>query len=251
MQRGIELGVHAATAVHIADLGRPTILVEGREVRPRIAKSVALLAYLATAPGHEAEREELLGALFDGRADDSARSYLRQAVHRLREVLPEGIGPAFDGSRLRFGAPVALSGDAGRAEALLAEAARVQGEDRAPVLAEALALLDRGEYLDGIEAPWVGERRRELADLRLEARMDAGRLAYEEGRYKEAADLAAAVLEEDPYRERAWRLAMRVAAATGDEDGVIGAFRGCAGALEQLGAEPSQSTRRLLSTLRR
>ena len=91
----------------------------------------------------------------------------------------------------------------------------------------------------------------QLADVRLEARLEAGRLAYEEGRYAEAADLATAVLEEDPYRESASRLAMRIAAALGDEDGVIGAFRRCAGALEQLGTQPSPSTRQLLTDLRR
>ena len=32
---------------------------------------------------------ELLGALFEGRADDSARAYLRQAIQALRESLPE------------------------------------------------------------------------------------------------------------------------------------------------------------------
>jgi DNA-binding SARP family transcriptional activator len=251
LARGAAPGLQVATAVHVRDLGRPSVVVEGREARPRIAKSVALLAYLAAADGHEAERDELLGALFDGRADDSARSYLRQAVHRLREVLPEGAGPAFDGSRLRFGAPVALSGDAGRAEALLAEATRQQGEARRRALAEALELLDRGAYLDGVEAPWVDERRERLAEVRLEARLEAGLHAYEEGRYAEAADLAAAVLEEDPYRESAARLAMRVSAALGDEDGVIGAFRRCAGALEELGAQPSPSTRDLLTALRR
>ena len=41
-----------------------------------------------------AEREGLLDALFGGRADESARAYLRQAVHRLRAALPDGVGPA-------------------------------------------------------------------------------------------------------------------------------------------------------------
>ena len=181
------------------------------------------------APGQEAERSELLDALFGGRADDSARSYLRQAVYRLREVLPEGVGPAFDGSTLRFGGPVSLSGDAARAESLLAEASRLQGEERLAVLLDALALLDRGEYLEGVDAPWVAERRERLGGLRADARLDAARLAYEAGRYTEAGELAEAALGEDPFRESAWRLRMQVAGIVGDEDGVIAAYRGCAG----------------------
>jgi DNA-binding SARP family transcriptional activator len=251
MVRGVALDASPSTSVRVEDLGRPSLVVDGREVRPRIAKSVALLAYLAAAPEHEAERSELLDALFDGRADDSARSYLRQAVHRLREVLPEGVGPAFDGSRLRFGAPVALSGASARAEALLAEASRLQDEDRLALLLEAVALLDRGEYLDGVDAPWVAERREHLAGLRAGARLDAARLAFDLGRYAEAGELAEGALREDPYMESAWRLLMRVAGAVGDEDGVIAAFRRCAGALDELGAAPSDSTQRLLQQLRR
>jgi LuxR family maltose regulon positive regulatory protein len=147
-------------------------------VRPRIAKSVALLAYLTSAPEHTAERAELLDALFDGRTDESARAYLRQAVHRLREVLPEGTGPTFRGSVLRFGAPVALSSASARAEALVAEASRLQHEERLAVLREALGILDAGEYLAGIEAPWVAERRESAWRLLMRA---AGSVGDEDG----------------------------------------------------------------------
>ena len=59
------------------------------------------------------------------------------------------------------------------------------------------------------------------------------------------------MLAEDPYRESACRLAMRVAGAVGDEDGVIAAYRRCSSALGELGAQPSDSTRQLLTHLRR
>jgi DNA-binding SARP family transcriptional activator len=166
-------------------------------------------------------------------------------------VLPECGGPAFDGSTLRFGVPVSLTGDAARAESLLAEASRLQGEERLAVLLDALALLDRGEYLEGVDAPWVTERRERLVGLRADARLDAARLAFEAGRYAEAGELAEAALGDDPFRESAWRLRMQVAGIVGDEDGVIAAYRGCADALDTLGARPSDATRSLLERLRR
>jgi LuxR family transcriptional regulator, maltose regulon positive regulatory protein len=55
----------------------------------------------------------------------------------------------------------------------------------------------------------------------------------------------------DPYRERAWRLAMRIVAAYGDDDRVIAVFRRCERALVEVGIAPSPSTRRLLDALRR
>jgi DNA-binding SARP family transcriptional activator len=220
-------------------------------VRPRIAKSVALLAYLSCAPGHRAERSELLDALFDGRADDSARAYLRQAIHRLREVLPVGTGPTFEGSVLRFDAPVALTSAAARAEALVAEAARLRDEERLAVLRDALAILDGGEYLAGIDARWIAERREQLSALALGARLEAAQAAYASGRARDAVALAETVLAGDPFRESAWRLLMRAAGSLGDEDGVIAAFRGCRTALAEIGAAPSDATCDLLGALRR
>ena len=128
-------------------------------MRPRIRKSYELLAYLAGCEGREADREELLGALFDGRSDDSTRSYLRQALHRLRQVLPDAAELAFEGSRLQLGDDVALVSEFARVEGLLAQAARLQGGERLGLLLQALESLDRGEYLAGVHSVWVDERR--------------------------------------------------------------------------------------------
>ena len=55
-------------------------------------------------PRARARRDELLDALFDGRADESTRAYLRQAVRWLRHVLPES-------SVIVEGGEVRLAGD--------------------------------------------------------------------------------------------------------------------------------------------
>lgn len=251
MARGVGLDLNVESVVGLAEFGRATIDVEGREVRPRLAKSVALLAYLASAPDHAGDRDDLLDALFDGRSDDSARAYLRQVAHRLREALPEGFGPSFEGRRLRFDRPVVLAAESARAEALLARASRLQGEDRLAAIVEALAVLDRGEYLPEIDAPWVAERREHLAELAADARLEAAQLAFASGRYQEADAFVQAVLDEDPFKESAWRLVMRIANAVGDEDRVIAAYRRCKSALDVLGAAPSGSTQLLLEQLRR
>ena len=77
--------------------------MDGRPApRPRIAKSYELLAYLLSRTKPEASRGELLTALFDGRSDDSARSYLRQAIHQLRESLPDEVGLVSDSAGVRL-----------------------------------------------------------------------------------------------------------------------------------------------------
>jgi len=251
MARGVPIDLRVAPTVELREFGAAAVVVGGRPVRPRIAKSVALLALLAAAPDNAGERDALLDALFDGRSDDAARSYLRQAAHRLREALPERVGPAFEGSTLRFAEGVRLTSESVHFEALLAQAGRLQGAERLVALQEALALFDRGPYLRGVEAAWVDERRERLQTLAGDARIDAAQVAFTIGRYQEARALADAALREDPFRESAWRLVMRVASVTGDEDGVIVAYRRCRDTLSALGAEPSRSTQQLLGALRR
>ncbi len=136
-------------------------------------------------------------------------------------------------------------------ERLLAEAARLQGEERVEATLRALAVADRGQYLEGLSSIWIEERRDRLARLVADARQDAAELCFAAGRYAEAARLVDAILAEDAFREAAHRLEMRIANATGDEDRVIAAYRRCERRLGELGTTPSSTTRQLLETLRR
>jgi DNA-binding SARP family transcriptional activator len=238
--------------VELREFGEPAILVDGVAVaRPRIAKSYELLAYLARGARPAATRDELLSVLFDGRTDDSARSYLRQAVHQLREVLPDEVRLASDASGVSLGHSLRVSSDSVRLETLLAEAARLQGEERLDATLRALDLVAAGEYLAGAGSVWVEQRREWLASVIADARQDAAELAFAAGRYPEAARLVEAILEQDPFREGAHRMEMRIANAIGDEDRVVTAYRRCERALGELGIAPSSSTRQLLETLRR
>lgn len=250
MARGVCLQTEQATTVSLSEFGQLTITVDGREARPRITKSALLLAYLASAPGHAAEREELLGALFDGRGDESARAYLRQAAHRLREALPD-IGPSFCRNRLQFDRPVVLRSESFVFESLLARAAPLVGAARLAVLTEALEIPAIGEYLPGVDTTWAKERRGRLADLAVGAALDAAQLAFADGKYRDAQRLVELTLEKDPYKESGWRLLMRIAHATGDEDRVIAVYHQCQQALDSLDAAPSPSTQQLLAQLRR
>jgi DNA-binding SARP family transcriptional activator len=241
-----------SAGVELREFGEPAILVDGAPApRPRIAKSYELLAYLTSRQRPEASRDELLTALFDGRSDDSARSYLRQAVHQLREVLPEDVRLVSDGSGVSLEESLQVSSESVRLESMLAEAARLQGEQRLDATLAALAIPERGDYLPGMGAGWAEERRERLARLVADAHQDAAELAFAAGRYPEATRLVEAILDEDPFREGAHRLEMRIAGAIGDEDRVITAYRRCERVLGELGIAPSSSTRQLLETLRR
>ena len=251
MDSGVMVDMTSELNLRVREFGELTMTVDGLPAKPRIAKSVAVLAYLATTPAPEATREDLMTVLFEGRDDDSARSYLRQAVHRLREVLPDGAGPAFDGRTLRFTAPVTLMSESVALERHVARAGRLRGAEQLSAIAAALEIADRGEYLPGVDSVWAQERRRHLSSLTSKARLQAAQTHYEHEQFLDAERLAHEALLQDPYQESAWRLLMRVGSAVGDEDRVILAFRQCQQALLELDATPSDSTRRLLDQLRR
>jgi DNA-binding SARP family transcriptional activator len=238
--------------IELREFGAPALAVDGTPVpRPRIAKSYELLAFLLARSTPVASRDELLTALFAGRSDSSARSYLRQAVHHLREVLPAEVRLESNPARVSLERSVSLSSDSARLEQLLAQAGRLQGEERLEATLRAVALAERGEYLEGLSSRWIEERRERLGRLVTEARYDAAELAFAAGRYTDATRLVETILERDPFREAAHRLEMRIANAIGDEDRVIAAYRRCEQTLSELGTAPSPTTRQLLETLRR
>jgi DNA-binding SARP family transcriptional activator len=136
-------------------------------------------------------------------------------------------------------------------EARLAEAARLHGEDRLALTLDALALHDRGVYLPDARSSWTDERRSYLDELATDARQAAADIALAAGRVQDAQRLVEEVLRADRFREAAWRLAMRIAAALGHDDGVISAFHRCEEALAEIGATPARATRQLLDQLRR
>lgn len=251
MARGVKAGQSEYPVIVLSEFGRIVLSVDGQDVKPRIAKSLALLAYLASVPSHQASREDLLLALFDGQSDESSRAYLRQAAHRLREALPPGIGPVFTGNTLAFSTPVILDTESTRFEALIAKAARLRGQGRLETLLKALAIVDAGEYLPGLESAWATQRREEFEEHAVQARLQAAQMAFTTQQYRQAEQLAEQVVAQDPYKESAWRILMRIASATGNEDGVMGSFRRCKTALSELGITPSDSTQQMFERLRR
>ena len=251
LSQGGAIAASLGAAVELSEFGSARIIVDGVEVRPKIAKCYALLAYLGANGGGPVRRDTLFDALFDGRNDDSARAYLRQTIRYLRACLPDGAGLDVNDSAVALGASLRLTTESVRFEARLVEAARLQNEARREAVLEALEVFEGGEYLPRINAPWVDDRRSHLEQLATDARFDAADLAFALGALDQARSLVDAVLGADPYHEPAWRLSMRLANALGSDERVIRDFHRCEQALAGVGATPSAATRQLLDALRR
>lgn len=241
---------HNRVSVLLREFGETTLEVEGEIVKPRIAKSLALVALLATAPNHRVTRAEALNALFEGEQNDSSRAYLRQTVHRLREVMPAGVGPSFVGDVLSFSGAVSITSESVQCDNLLNEANRLQGEDKLQMLERALAIFEKGDYLPKIDSSWSDDRRMLLMEKAVNASLAGAAICFDAQRYQQAKNLAESSLIRDPYSERAWRMLMRVSNAIGDADAVSASYRRCEAALAEGGLAPSAATRDLFKLLR-
>ncbi|GAA1142234.1 BTAD domain-containing putative transcriptional regulator [Nocardioides aquiterrae] len=250
MVRGVEVGDVLSAAVHGIEFGRRAVLVNGEEVKISLTKSFELLVFLANRSRQEATRQELLEALFDARADESAASYLRQATLRLRKILPDSLEVDRATGLVRLNGRMRVTTESAQLIHLLGQATSLRGADRLRTLLAAFEIADRGTYLSGMRSPWIDERRLYLARLVRDGRLEAAELAFAEGHLKQAGRLAAEVLRQDPFRETAWRLQMRVAHAVGDHDRIVAAYRDCERTLAEIGAEPSSATSQLLADLR-
>lgn len=240
-----------ATAV-LAEFGRMAIIVDGVAAKPRIKKSYELLAFLAEkGAGVSVSKSELLDVLFGGRGDTSAQAYLRQTVHQLRQVLPPDFLVQASAGVVSLAQSASVASESVRLQKLLAQAFALRGQARLDAIRAALELRSGGTYLPGVDSAWAEQRRAELEELTTTAHFEAAETAYGLEQLAEAQHRVEEVLKADPYREPAWRLAMSIAHALGDETAVVTAFRGCERALRELGARPTQTTCRLLERLRR
>ncbi len=211
-------------------------------VLPTGRKTRALLAILALSLPRSVLRGRLAEMLWSRRPEEQARASLRQEIHRLLEALEPVGGQILAISRDHLSLrPGAVWVDV--EEVLRASTARPA----------ALSLLDGDllEDLDGVDPSfdaWLaGERER----LRDRARTLAEHLLIEKTDPVEVIPAAQQLLGIDRTHEGAWRALMRAYAARGERGMAIQAFERCRTVLaDQLDAQPSEETQRLLAEIR-
>ena len=222
--QGVVVGTRIPTAVELVEFGGTAIILNGAEVRPSLAECYELLGLLAARNGAPASRDELLNCLFDARADESARSYLRKTVIGVRRMLPpDALSVSADG-RVALSPDIVLASESARLEQELAAAARLQGSELVTATEVALSRW-RAENTFPASVPpgptsaassWPSWRPRRV-------RLPPTRPTRPTNIAK-AQRLAEAVLAADSLREGTWRSLMRIRSAVGDYDGVITAF---------------------------
>lgn len=233
--------------VLLGTLGRPRIEVDGAEVAGTPLRALEVAASVARAGDAGLSRAALAEQVGDDSVD--AGNYLRQLVHRLRRIAPEGVELVSDGDRLRWSPPGAVVTEDQLLADLLARARREVGPARRASLAAALEIAGRGPLVvSGHRATERGSD--DLAAAVSEARREYAALLLDAGRAQEALGVARASVADEPYREDGWRLLMRATAATAGASAAVPTYVECVEALQAIGLRPSDETRDLLERLR-
>ena len=195
--------------------------------KPATLKSQSLLAYLILHRYQPQPRDRLVGLFWGDRPERKARRSLATALWHIRRCLPEDYilsDPQAD-----------LWLDVDEFES------RVSHDDVAG-LQSAVALY-RGHFLDGFYDDWIINERYRLETLFSEAlaRLMAGQETR--GEHDAALSTALRLLDHDPLREDAHRLAMCAYCRLGQRNAALEQYRRCREVVqEELGAEPMVET---------
>lgn len=211
------------------------ILPSGRKTR-------ALLAILALSAPRPVLRGKLAELLWSRRPEEQARASLRQEIHRLLDAL-DPVGTQIlsinrDHLALRSGTVWVDVEEVLRAS---------------PNKPAALALLDGEllEDLDGVDPSfdaWLSAERERLRDR---ARNLAETLLRDKSDPETVIPAAQQLLAIDRCHEGAWRALMRAYTVRGERGMAIQAYERCRAVLaDQLDAQPSEETQRLLAEIR-
>jgi YVTN family beta-propeller protein len=115
--------------------------------------------------------------------------------------------------------------------------------ERARAGAASAESLSRRPFLPGEEAAWVGEKRRELADIHERALSVLADACLRSGAAQEAAKWAEDLIALSPFREDGYRRLMEALVAAGNRAEALRVYEQCRQLLaEELGAYPSPET---------
>ncbi len=202
-----------------------------------------LFAYMVLCRERAMSRDELAEALWPDSAPRSQDAALRTLLSRLRSVLGSDTVVGRDEVALELPEPVWIDLEAAAAQLPRASAALDRGDARgAWALAQVpLNIAGRG-LLPGVQAGWVEPRRRELAELRLQALEVIGRAGLELGgtQLGSVERAGRALIELEPFRESGYVLLMEALAAQGNIAEAVRVFERLRRLLrDDLGTAPS------------
>lgn len=224
-----------------------------RELDCRLRRSFQVLAYLASSPGLEASREELIEAVWPTEGERTIERNFHPTLSHLRRALEAGrkddVQPLlFRGGVYRLSPEITWEIDSHDLASLVEKGKQLNDSGDLEAAADAWRRawsLYRGPFLQGHYESWVTARREIYQRQQMEMLRDLGDLYLRLERPDEAMDAYRSILVEDPLQERIHLALMQVYADQGRRDMVRRQYdRLSTLLLEELGVEPLPETTR-------
>jgi len=230
---------------------RQQVAGEASDLGWRLRRSFLVLAYLASSPGLQAGREELIEAIWPREGERTIDRNFHPTLSHLRRALEGdlrgGVPPPllFRAGVYRLNPEILWEVDLLEFRERLERGEKgVESGELAPAAAwEGAWKLYRGPFLQGHYDAWVNVRRELHQRQYLELLRDLGDLYVRLRRDADAMDAYRAVLIEDPLQERVHLALMRLYAAQGRRELVRRQYdRLCTLLAEELGVSPLAPT---------
>jgi DNA-binding SARP family transcriptional activator len=235
-----------APPVRISLCGGLSVAQAGQRVEGRLPSRQAriLFGLLADRRAHPQSRDALVDALWGDAAPPSRDVALRALLSGVRRVLgPDSVPGGRGGVQLML--PEGSWIDVEEAAAAVAAADRALADGEPEIACAAASRADRlleGEFLAGLTAPWIDERRTELEKLGRRALELEARAELAHGDPAAAEHPARRLVERAPFRESASCLLMEALAAQGNTAEALLVYDRLRTLLrEELGTVPSPS----------
>jgi DNA-binding SARP family transcriptional activator len=222
-------------------LGGFHLVVDGRPVHlPRAEQRLLACVALGDRPQ---PRSRLAGRLWPDTAETRAMARLRTALWRLRQPGRLLLDGSWD--EVELGAAVAVDVHDLTAIARRFLDAPIDGDGTG--MAE---LADAGELLPEWDDDWLVPHRERFRQIRLHALERLGERLAEQGRFGRAVEVSLAVVADDPLRESAQRVLIRIYVAEGNVHEALARYRAYRDVMrDELGLEPSPQMEALIDEL--
>jgi len=230
--------------------GSVSVELDGRAVHDlmRHGNELLLFAYLALERGRPVSRDEAAAAIWPDRRPMHEDAALRTVLSRLRTALGANVLPFGSGLVLRLPQDTRL--DVFDAQEAVGAARRCEDPQRALELAARARPVTEQPLLPGFDRAWIDARRRELADLRVDATEIVAWASLELGDWTTAESAARQLVERAPLHESGYELLMRVLARRRNVADALGVYERLRTVLrEELGAAPGAALRALHASL--
>lgn len=217
-----------------------------------------IFCYIATSKHRRVDKEILIDAFWGGEDLAAIEKNFHPTISHIRKALNSNQSfkqnfLVFRDGAYQLNPELSYSIDTEEFETAVAEAEKAKREKDFGKFRENLEAaheIYRGEYMAGVYEDWAEERRNFYAEQNSRVLNALAKLAFTDKSWSSALKFAGEILKNDPFREDAHRLIMKVYAAQGKRSSVVEQFETLQNILKkELGVTPAPETRKIFQEL--